>query len=116
MEMLSPDGEACSLLLDSQHGPMEENPSLGVAVGFYNPENESQLSREQGHVTAQETTPWERQLVKEGQKPKRLGWRGAGSWGAGRLVVDVLPAHSSLLSTPAQGFSPLQVWDCGVLG
>lgn len=89
MGMLAPDGEACSLLLDSQHGPMEEKPSLGVAVGFYNPENESQISREQqGHVTAQETTPWGRQLVKEGKKPEGAGlvwgWEsGCGKAGGG---------------------------------
>lgn len=66
MGMLGPDGEApalCSLLLHSQHFPMEGKPSLGAAVGFYNPENESQhrpcLLWEQGHVTAQETTAWE---------------------------------------------------------
>lgn len=118
MGMLGPDEEVpalYSLLLDSRHGPTEGKPSLGVAVGFYNPENESQrhpcLSGEQGHVTAQETTPWERLLVKEGKKPK-----GPGSWGAGRLVVDVLPACSPLLSTYAQGFSPVQVWDHSVLG
>lgn len=112
-------GEApalCSPLLDSQHGPMEGKTSLGAAVGFYSPENESQhrpcLSGEQGHVTAQETTPWERQLVKEGKKPKGLGWRRAGSGAAGRLVLDVLPA----CSPHAQDFSPIQVWDNGVLG
>lgn len=51
----------CSMPLCSQHGPMEGKPSLGMAAGFYNPENESQgqprLSGEQGHVTAQETAP-----------------------------------------------------------
>lgn len=80
MGMMGPDGEVpalCPLLLDSQHGPMEGKPSLGVAIEFYNPENESQrhpcLSGEQGHVTAQEITPWDPQLVKEGKKPKEAG-------------------------------------------
>lgn len=112
-------GEApalCSPLLDSQHGPMEGKPSLGAAVGFYNSENESQrrpcLSGEQGHVTAQETTPWERQLVKEGKKPKGAGLAQGWEWGRGKagagcascMLPTALNTHSRFF--PSSGVGP----------
>lgn len=71
----------------SQRGPVEGKPSPGAAAGFYYPENESQprycLSGERGHVTAQETAAWERQLVKKGKKPVGAGSRGAGRCAGG---------------------------------
>lgn len=119
MGMLGPDGEApalYSLLLHSHHGPTEGKPSLGVAVGFYNPENESQhhpcLSGEQSHVTAQETIPWERQLVKERKKPKGAGlvwgWElGRGKAGSG-CASCMLPAalNTCLRFFPSSGVGP----------
>lgn len=81
---------------------MEGKPSLGVAVGFYNPENESQhcpcLSGEQGHVTAQEITPWEPQLVKEGKKPRGAGlvW----GWALGQGKAGGVCASCTLPTAP----------------
>lgn len=117
--MMGPDGEVpalCSPLLYSQHSAVEGKPSLRVAMGFYNPENESQrhpcLSGEQGHVTAQEITPWEPRLVKEGRKPKEaglvwgcvLGYGKAGGGCASCMLPTALNRYSRFF--PSLGVGP----------
>lgn len=103
----------------SQHGPVEGKPSPGTAAGFYNPENESQrrpcLSWERGHVTAQETAPWERQLVKKGKKSDGAGLAWGRERGNGKACWQrVCSPHPSAW---ARG-SPRAFWvrDCGILG